>query len=270
MTKRIVLFFCILFLSLRGIGRAESPPIHIDVSPFLGGVASHTDNTLTNGVGGGFYLSASRGDLFGDLYFRTTYDKSSEKIDSDRSRFWYELEADVGDSWVELTPPAGWRRSHVGWVLGVHAVSNSTYVDDSLNINLGPSWSLQKEHARISLGLGASYYDYLLDDEPARDNGYERDQNDFDVHGGYLRLDGVLSFPSGSLLSGLAQTIVDQYGNLFESRLLALYDHPLSDRVTLRIGVEQRFFDLGSRKDILDFDSETLGRLEVLFPFFLR
>jgi hypothetical protein len=218
-------------------------------------------------VSGGFYLLANRGDFFSELYFRAVYDEEADKVDSDRSSFWYELEADAGDAFYEFHRLSGGQRSLVGWALNIHGVRNSTYVDESLNVNLGPSWSLAGERTRISVSLGGSYYDYVVDDEPARDNGFDRSQADFEVHGGYLRLSGDRSFASGNRLSGLAQTIVDQHGNLFESRLRGLWDLPLTptEKMTLRSGVEQRFFDLGSRREILDFDSETLARVEVLF-----
>lgn len=257
-----------LFILSLGIAVvAEASALHLGVVPFFGGVVSQTGDTLSKGVSGGFYLLANRGDFFSELYFRAAYDEKAEKVDSDRSRFWYEVEADAGDIFHEFHRPSGWRRSLAGWALNVHGVRNSSYVDESLNVNLGPSWSLAGERARISISLGGSYYDYIIDDEPARDNGFDRSEADFTVHGGYLRLSGDRSFESGNRISGLAQTIVDQHANLFESRLRGIWDLPLSaaGKITLRTGVEQRFFDLGSRRDILDFDSETLGRVEVLF-----
>jgi len=257
----------LIILTLGMTVDAAASDIHLDFVPFLGGVVSHTSDTLSKGASGGFYLLANRGDFSSELYFRVAYDEKADKVDSDRSPFWYELEADAGDALHEFHRPSGGQRSLAGWALNVHGVRNSTYVDESLNVNLGPSWSLVSDRSRFSISLGGSYYDYVVDDEPARDNGYDRSQADFDVHGGYLRLSGDRSFASGNRLSGLAQTIVDQHGNLFESRLRGLWDLPLTadGKMTLRSGVEQRFFDLGSRRDILDFDSETLGRVEVLF-----
>lgn len=265
---RTVRVLGILFLLSLGMAvAAEASALNLDFVPFLGGVVSHTSNTLSKGVSGGFYLLADRGDFFSELYFRAAYDEGKDKVDSDRSHFWYELEADAGDAFHEFHRLSGGQRSLVGWALNIHGVRNSSYVDESLNVNLGPSWSLASERTRISVSLGGSYYDYVVDDEPARDNGFDRSQADFEVHGGYLRLSGDRSFSSGNRLSGLAQTIVDQHGNLFESRLRGLWDLPLTptEKMTLRSGVEQRFFDLGSRREILDFDSETLARVEVLF-----
>jgi len=259
----------LFLLSLGIVLDAEASALHLDFLPFFGGVVSYTRDTPSKGVSGGFYLLANRGDFFSELYFRAAYDEEADKVDSDRSSFWYELEADAGDALYEFNHPGGGERSLAGWAFNIHGVRNSTYVDESLNVNLGPSWSLVGERTRFSISLGGSYYDYVVDDEPARDNGFDRSQADFDVHGGYLRLSGDRSFASGNRLSGLAQTIIDQHGNLFESRLRGLWDLPLTadGKMTLRSGVEQRFFDLGSRRDILDFDSETLGRVEVLFQW---
>ncbi len=269
MAGRIASLVGILFLSLAGAAAAaaEAPVSSVEFVPFVGGVGSYTTEVLTKGASAGFYLLAGRGDLTGELFFRTTYDKSSDNIDSDRSDFWYELEADGGDSLVELSPPGEWGRSYLGWALNVHGVQNSSYVDKSLNVNVGPAWTLASERSRFSLGAGYAWYDYVVDDEPARDNGFDRSEADFEVDGGYLRLKGERSFESGQRLAGMAQIIVDQHGNLFETRLQALGDQPLtgSGKVVLRTVVEQRFFDLGSRRDILDFDNETLFRGELLF-----